>query len=376
MVFYIDKSIHTALASRKITEPEVDFFDSLARACRRGYCALCGNHSSLSDLSEHLPGRSGEYYRVALNRYAEQGVILSAVEKVFVLTFSPDSLEDTLPTVLKSSPNKICVISIINALKWSFDGFCYLLAENLNDCKFYHLIAKYYCASHSIQGVDIHLRFMSGGGNTINDELRNCVCNHMTPTLCIVDSDWKHGPSKAFPNKPQDGKTLQRVSETSQQLARDTTLPPHYLYPLPIHEVENLIPLHTMNHLSQEFISMREGVTLLKELKGIKAGEPLLYYDFKNGFPYIKDGPQRAYWQDIYVDFLNGTAENMPPLSKDTNGPTPFPAAGIKSLLERAITVISEDIESIQIDEHLLPYWEQLGSLVFTWGCSNLPLLA
>ena len=162
----------------------------------------------------------------------------------------------------------------------------------------------------------------------------------------------------------------------SQQLCHDTTLPPHYLHPLPIHEVENLIPLHTMEHLSQEFLSMREGVELLKQLKEIKDGEPLLYYDFKNGFPYIKDGPQRAYWQEIYVDFLNGSLEDMPPLSKDIAGPTPFPAAAVKSLLERAIKVISKDIESIQLEEHLLPHWEQLGSLIFTWGCSNLPLLA
>ena len=175
MVFYIDKSIHTELASRDLTMPEIDFFDSLATACRRGYCALCGDHSSLDDLSKHLHGRSGDYYRVTLSHYAEQGVILKAVEKVFVLTFSPDSFEDTLPTILKSSPNKFCAVPISNAQEWPFEGFCYLLAENLNDCEFYDLIAKYYCASHSIRGVNIYLRFMSGGGNTINTELKNCV---------------------------------------------------------------------------------------------------------------------------------------------------------------------------------------------------------
>ena len=35
------------------------------------------------------------------------------------------------------------------------------------------------------------------------------------------------------------------------------------------------------------------------QLQNVKGGEPLLYYDYKEGFPSIKNAPQRAYWDII-----------------------------------------------------------------------------
>lgn len=60
---------------------------------------------------------------------------------------------------------------------------------------------------------------------------------------------------------------------------------------------------------------MEQGLKMLESLAHTDQGKPLLYYDLKLGFPFIKDGPQRAYWMEI-MQILGGTVHNMPPKAK------------------------------------------------------------
>lgn len=194
-------------------------------------------------------------------------------------------------------------------------------------------------------------------------------------TLCVVDNDRKHGPSKAFPNEPAKGGAYKKVKDVLDELANNQTLPLYDCYCLDVHEVENLIPGSLLRKLQADCPEMAAGLDMLDRLKTIRDGTPALYYDFKNGFPYITLEPKRAYWQEI-LEELGGQKSDMPPEERPKQGikgksPQLFFPSVCKELLERT----NEELDKIlpTLDTYLEPHWEELGATVFTWGCASIP---
>lgn len=161
----------------------------------------------------------------------------------------------------------------------------------------------------------------------------------------------------------------------SQKLQGNLTLPPHRVVPLYVHEVENLIPTSVLDGLLNDLPAMKPGIAFLKQLKSIKDGEPVLFYDFKKGFPVMKNAPLRAYWQEIFLEHLGGALSDMPPTEEPATS-TPFPPLSNNSLLKRAVSYILANMDELQVDDYLVPYWEELGGILFAWGCAELPLFA
>lgn len=371
MIFYLDGTIETELEKRELSEQEELFFHSLMVAVRYGQCYLCGHRGSLECLREYFLGFDENCWGNILNKYAQHGALLEAVEKLVVFTFDAEASVDTWPECLKDAPaGKCIVVPLEQVIAGEFDGHGYLLTENKHDGEFYQLIAQHYLGAHKIRGVNTRFRYVSGGGNTTAEELEGCVKQNRALTLCVVDSDQKYGRTKKFPT-PTRGETLHRVQQVSRGMAKEGNWPPHTVYPIAVHEVENLIPISVLKMLIEKVPEMREGVEFLEKLKTVKQGEPILYYDFKNGFPYLKKEPQRAYWEEIWVEHLGGKQTDMPPEERNSDAHTPFPPVMKQKLLERSMDYIAENLDSLTLDKYLQPQWEQLGRVLFSWGCAG-----
>lgn len=377
MLFYIDRTVAEELDKRKLSEQEQVFFSDLASACRQGKCFLSGDVESLSRLAEHLESLSRSIYLYAAGNRAEHGALMRAVSKVFVLTFAENPSLDSLPSVLRPD-GKCFFLSIPKSIsnRWRLSNECCLLAENLTDSKFYQWVADYYCAEKNICGVNLSFHCELGAGNTICDVLYKCVAEEKVPTICIVDSDQKHGRSRKFRNAPKKGDTLKRAEAMEKKLRKDSSVPPFFLCPLPVHEVENLIPTQILTELSGKYPEMKKGLERLEELKQVDEGEPLLYYDLKLGFPFMKTKPQRAYWLEKMLR-LDGAEEDMPPETKEAGAAQDsmfFPPVCNNKLLERSVELLSKKAaQEIRVDKHLAELWVNIGVMMLTWGCASAP---
>lgn len=379
-------SIKKELSARALKLEEDLFFHDLAISYQRGDCYLCGDPASLDVLCRNQAGITRNIYQVIKSRHLENGAAMNAVQRVFVLTYQENPSLDSLPEILQNE-DKCCFLYIPIALRnrWRLSSECCLLAENLDDIEFYFFMAKRYCLERHIPHQRIGFHRENGGGNTTCDVLEKCIVQDRVPVLCLVDSDRKHGMTKAYPNEPAIGDTLDRVQKTVQRLAGHSAFPPHHLFPLHVHEIENLIPSQLLWKLCQELIpDMRLRLERVVHLQDIKEGEPLLYYDYKEGFPYIKKMPQRAYWKEVLLE-LGGEPSPMPPQDKPERG-TYFPDALFfpplnNKLLDHTLKIINSSeydtiLKTLQIDDYLKSIWEDVGVQMLTWGYVNEPIRA
>lgn len=370
-VYYIDKSVGEEMERRELDPSEELLFDDLANAYYRGHCYLCGDVEVLRKLSQ----RVNKKYDIVSKRYSEGRAIMEAVQKVFVLSYTSNG--SVLPEVLRKKKN-YQFISVKTAIKedWQLRE-CVLIGENLNDCAFYQIVAKWYVQQQGLGERPIHFQQICGGGDTVGGVLRNNVEAEKRPVLCLVDSDRKCGETKSTRGQVSYGSTARRAEKASAELNRPD-LPPHELCCLDVHEVENLIPTQILQELQKNSPSMTEGLQLLKRLQGIRGGEPALYYDYKDGFSYIQQKSARIYWEEIIVE-LGGTKEDMPGTQKPKKGSGGlsgqfFKPLGGNALLERATQKMEDG--TWKVDPYLVPFWKQIGAVILSWGFAAAPTYA
>lgn len=385
-IYFIDRSIEEEFSARTLKMEEEVFFQDLATAYRRGDCYLCGDLASLDVLCRCQTGIAQNIYQVIKNRHLENGAAMNAVQRVFVLTYREEPSLASLPEILQNE-SKCCFIHIPTAIceNWRLSAECCLLTENLDDIEFYLFMAKYYCLKRQIPHQRIGFHRENGGGNTTCDVLGKCVVQDKVPVLCLVDSDRKHGASKAYPNGPAIGDTLNRVQKMAKWLAAHNVCPPYHMFPLHVHEIENLIPTQLLRKLCQESLpDMRPRLERVVELQNVRGGEPLLYYDYKEGFPYIKNAPQRSYWEEVLLE-LGGEPSSMPPQDKPERGtycPDAlfFPPLNGKLLDHTLKTIKSAEgdmiLKTLRIDDYLKSIWDDVGTQMLTWGYVNDPIRA
>lgn len=365
-IYYIDKTVGERLAQKPLTEQERLFFQDLISGYQHGHCYLCGDHRSLEALIKQISD-----YRLVMEKYSEHGSAMGLVTRVFVLTFQEDRSD--APAFLTPT-GKCHFIDLSTAISndWGLGQKCCLLGENLEDCDFFQLIGKALCKSH------IYLAFdpEPGGGDTLCTVLENAVLVKKRVTLAFVDSDQKYGRTHAYPNSPGIGGTARKARNSSKKLRDIKEAPPHELCQLDVHEIENLIPVVILEKLLPELPSMKRGLDRIKQLQTFKDGEPMLYYDYKEGFLHIKSNPARTYWTEV-LTALGGAVEEMPPEQKPKERDAAcnslfFPPLSGNKLLHRASEQMNE-ITREDIDPCLLPYWEKISAAVQTWGFAARP---
>lgn len=361
MIYYIDGTVSRQLAERELTPTEAVFFVELAVAHRRGFCVLCGERSALEALSERMGVPAEGIYRTILGRYAEQKAVLETVGFFSALTFDPAA--PALPPALAGIEHM--TVPIQEAQGCQFGRRCRLVGENLDDCRFYERVAESYWRKRSGRGLCVSFELRGGGGNTVAGEYEQSVAGDRIPTLCVVDSDLKYGATKRFPCVKR-GQTLRQAEEADRRLASETAVP-HRLYPLQVHEVENLIPLPVLKTLGD---SVDTGA--IERLRTVRGGEPLAYYDLKKGIVVKEDDePFNEYWRQISREL---SPEGEEPGTEI--GTTLFRPVGVNKLLPKAWKKMGEGPGPDWPEGVLESHWAGLGGVLLRWGCAAEPLRA
>ncbi len=374
-VYYIDSSVGEKLAEGTVGIDNIAFFSDLAIGHHMGECYLCGSIGSLRQLAKQIGGQVGGIYHTILQHYVDDETVMKTVQTVFVLTYAADV--SALPQAIQGEGrHQFIRVPIAIQEHWRLRE-CSLLGENLEDCDFYQLVAAHYCKRHKIPS-EPHFHKEGCGGNTLSNALQNCVESERRPALALVDRDQKYGKTARFPDDPKTGDTYCQAVEVSKKLDNDSFLPPHHLHLLLIHEAENLIPTQTLRELEKHIPKMKQGLDRLDSLRKKGKEEALIYYDYKNGFPYIQSPAAREYWSGILTELGGNPDTDMPPEKKLEEGSYDpyalfFPPLCSK-LLTHAIGLLKESTPAI--DAYLEPLWEEIGSVLLTWGFSNPPQYA
>lgn len=357
LVIYIDKSIGAHGQKHPFTEDELVLFSELALAHRNGRCLLCGEIASIECIMKRIGGWQRDLYKRVRNHYTQMRSIITLVETMIVLSY------DDQPDVPSFIAHKYILIKMNEASNVNLSTSCVLIGENLDDCKFYKLIASWYTKRQNIKGVSISFCDEQGGGATTNKVFENCVLINHTPSLCIVDTDVKFGKTVKYPQDPALGDTAKKALATYKTLQQNGVVPIFDLLCIPVHEVENLIPASIIVELSSAPQDMEK---YLKDLLTIDNGKPILYYDFKEGDKKLKKDQAIEYWYEI----------------SEKTGNYSFPCA-CQNVLPKAVELLQKHGENglqrlytVCVDSYLISFWSSIGKKVFSWGCASDKVLA
>lgn len=353
MVIYLDHSLISYFKDNKIEDKERNFFENLAFSYQHGRCLLCGDRATLNYLSSNLDSPFDKVFREIHSRMSELASLINYVEKVLCII---NNHTEKLPTFLKE---KTVNIPFKDAMQLNLYDCCNLIAENIYDCKFYNLIGKRYMEKNNLNKVlGMNFDFRNGGGSTIVDILSHHF-DKGNVYLCFVDSDLKFSPDKISFTLEDFGATYQKVLSWKENTTDKVHLSALYIDKIYPHELENLIPLNCYKEMG---VLYSKGEKFLNELKQIDNGTPILFYDLKNGFDLNKCNKHiKKYWKDILAELKHTPAQHV------------LPKVLKNFTLSSATSYLAENnvYLTLILDEYLLPYWEEIGRTVFTWGCAS-----
>ncbi len=381
MIIYLHKSIKTQLVGSN-SEDSALFLDQLLMADYRS------NHAVFidSELTEYVSDIVSSNLKRWLIHIDQQTTKLAAlvlyVNRVLVIT---DGSSDTqaLPCCLQ---NKAVFISFEEIKKINL-SLTVLLGENLDDCRFYMQMTRYYEAKHKIKGYTHRCETVNGGGSTTYLSFKNAVCNNRRFTLCIADSDKHYGDTSA-----PEGQTLRELRRTNrkiQNLGNDTLCE---LLPLAVMEAENLIPYSLLERVFSSEPVCKECLETLKTMSTTFSGDsslsPVLFYDLKKGLR-IKDcakcvhTPIANYWRgvfqqmgdDISTQYDDYSDEKYGALSKEEKEKIVKSGLRQHEILHKVVEHLeaAENLNLLQVDFYLVDLWESIGMVVFTWTCASTP---
>lgn len=364
MLIYIDKTVGEHISESALSADEVAFFTTLALKNREGQHIIRGDSGSLTALSkyERLGEAAGAIYSLSEQKRLDTISLVNAVQRLIALTYGK----------CVDAPNYISAkaipLHINDAMQYRLSDPCCLVVENLDDCAFFSCIGARYRMDNRIRGITFSFQNDTGGGDTTHKTLKERVQKDKRLTLCIADSDIKYAPTPDYPDQPLAGETAKKLCLVEQELRKDPHCVPFCLYCLPLHEIENLIPLASLERIKSTVPTIEEGLKVLHALNNGKQGQAILYYDFKKNFSKLKDPAAKAYWESVF-DALDNASK--------TPGQYKYPAL-CEKILQHAITDLQDSniLASTELDDYLAPLWNELGAEIFTWGCSSGKVVA
>ena len=402
MIIYIDKTI---AEHGDFTYQEENMFTELACAHKRGDCFLCGHTLSIDRLKKDISA-----YRWGVDsNHSELGALFGEVETVVIITYGEKpNLPKSVERIIKAQNEQqdgeeqqtkyVRVVSVEQAINYRLGDQCIFLCESTNDCALYKLFAERYMYSirDRIRGVSLSLKDENGGGQTTFQQLEKCVRTEHHLTVCVTDSDKKHGVSEQFVNKPGLGQTASALLAAQNTLESEGLDTLFDLLVLDVHEIENLLPLSVLDDVAQNGVQdARRGIDYLRLLQVKKEElnrnareqndkdkekypEVMLCYDVKKGvnIQTLKNDLQNpkkkkkvskallAYWEEVAEivgdDSIPGVAEKI--LTHAMRRMEEVTASGYKKVVD------------YPLDEYLIDHWETIGKKVFSWGIANKPM--
>lgn len=365
MLYYIDKSCVESLDAGDLDAAE--FLEQLIIHRKKCKNLVVADRNVLNDLSKSnkLAPFARNLYRILANRSSEFRLLLAEAKKYYkiVSTYQGDK-------VIENNGQVIIQLSMKEGNKTDFTDRCILLAESTDDIDFYKQIGNYYLKNHHINRMNISFEEMIGGGNTTSTRLEPIIDEGRRQCLCIMDSDKKFWGAKC-------GETLQKVQKIIAAKGTENV----ELYPLQMHEIENLIPVGMLDEICKDIPTAETGISFLKFLleKDTSESSPVYYFDYKKGIPkgkFFVNNEQdkveikkfrrlesyRKYWRK-YIEAFGIKIE------ESVNGPI-IPGV-CEKVLTYAIKYLKEDkqIEKELENSYIQDLWLNLGAVIVTWGC-------
>lgn len=369
MIYYIDKSCVDALDTGN--DDCIACFESLALSRRHGENMLLAERRVLDFLSksEKLSDVSRGVYRRLLAKASEFKLILKSVERYCRIMGNAETSIET------EDGKTVVYISAAEMGKRDMHKLSIILAENVDDIKFYKIIGKHYTAKYNIGNIKIDFADRLGGGSTTSGILESIIAEEKNMCLCISDSDKKYPGDSA-------GDTLKKIMKT----AEDNKEKKYFwdVIPLEVHEIENLIPVNVLEEIQREKGVVMEGIGFVKFLygKSVEGDSPYVYYDFKNGIKlkrfflhksadeqekkkFDRLEPYRQYWRG-YIEEYGITIEDN---KQDAL------AGGIcEKILIHTLDFLNgmtgeELLKKCRVGGMLEKYWDDIGSRILSWGC-------
>lgn len=365
MLYYIDKSCVESLNNGDSDAAE--FLEQLILHRKKCKNLIVAERNVLRELSNswNLSPIARSLYKILANRCSEFKLILSHSKKYYKVVSSYQGNK------MVHSNNQIIIhLSMKEGNCTDFTDRSILLAESTDDINFYKIVGNYYIKHQNIHRMGISFEEMIGGGDTTSTRLEQIIKEERRLCLCIIDSDKKY--------KDADyGDTLRKALNIVNKNNTENI----ELYPLPTHEIENLIPVEILCEVCKNIPESKTGIDFLKFLLKRDSSEysPVFYFDYKKGLPknkfILKTNSTkedlkkfrrldhfRQYWTE-YINAFGATIES------DTNEPI-IPGV-CEKILSHAIKYLKDQpqLEKVIANSYIQNLWLNLGSAVVTWGC-------
>lgn len=377
MVIYLDRSLSNVLTGDlEASERDWFLFSDLLSADYNADHSIFIDAQLTADILSHSPDPRQRRWLMHIDSRTTMLASLAAyVDHVLVLA-SGDLQSLRLPSCIDTKK----VVVDWTVFERSMLSKSILLGENLDDCKFYSIIAKYYLSRNRINGYECACEHNGGGGNTTSLTYKNHVLSQHKLCLCIADSD-KHFDSPSAPR----GNTLSALIAVQRHIEHSNMRFLGKLIALPVLEAENLIPLSVLRCCFSKDCNCQQGLGILEQFSNFFPDDehnPALFYDLKKGLrakhcASSVNSETVRYWRQVFSDMGDEIVTDyddtpLPDEKKDC-----VIRAGISNnnLLRKVIQhidspTLAPNLSEIFVDGYLLELWDMIGRAIFTWSCA------
>jgi len=357
MIFYLTDSLVVLE-----TDPS---FNDIRKAVRNLATASCeGKHYVLGDLD------ALEYFREVFKPANDD------VSKLF------DTLSQNYPTQIIPS-DVIVYFEIVNSdtyvkkqnddqeiIQVPYKDFIdsssaqatVLIGEDVEyDCWFYKYIKNWYL---KVKGLNVSCKYFDrhGGGGRMKTVIESCYTQKET-SLCFVDTD------ERFPGQPVNNNSTYRKCMSARKGVRNG------VYPLTVHEIENLLPMNYIDQLQYEG-EHRDRKIVFDVLKNSNQSEMVLqFFDFKDGLKKYVEYKDT----DSFINFAKTVCEINPIVMGGMTFDEYYSSKGDNELLYPGLMgrILKHTIDLIKNNATLqapvlLSFqdaeWRRIGRLMLSYG--------
>lgn len=240
---------------------------------------------------------------------------------------------------------------------------CTLVSECLVDAELYKIIGRYYSSVKTHSSIPLKFKIEEGRGSgtkPIFERLKNdgYLC------LCVLDSDKKHpdgplgGTAKAFTRRELEfqGGTLARIIEP--------------------HEAESLLPYSSISDaMVRNSYPASKFDALDKIISHAQADEDIKWFiDHKNGLCAEKSSTLDSKHGKFWTNLPEVRSHRLQGNHNDKCDSKCLIIEGLgENILEHTISEL-QCMSPLKLKESLepilVPIWDDLGKLIFSWGCA------
>lgn len=357
MFVFIDESIKSPFCENTNIA-----LSNLANAHRSGNHFIFAKSSVLKDIFENadIHQREKSIYQTLFSQVAQFGMLKQNLSTYILVTSS------SLCAQHIDINNQLIIRTPIDTfLRFDSLTATSIIGENINDAKFYALIAKAYAKKQTLN-YKIKYFPVNGGGTQTGNTYKNHQDNKKI-SFCIVDSDEK---AKAC----SIGSTAKGV----KSMHRSNGLNNYHI--ISVHEAENLIPLTIIDELSQT----SDQKAAYQKITNNKKQEFINHIDYKLPLTFLNilnndKSCYRKYWL-AQISLLQPEFMSQPcyKMQKCKNSNTELTCECIlfesfgTNILERSIESLEKKSILKQAEACLSivnqQEWENISNLILAWG--------